>query len=130
MVEAFCIKNAIPPATSNLMNLALDEVLSNIVKYAYNAGRHGSIDVELGYAHGRLTAIVEDTGIPFDPLKFRRPDNVGPLSERKQGGLGILFVKRLVDSVLYDRTGGRNKLTLTIKVPLAQAATEQQDGHR
>jgi len=123
-IETFCTKNEIPTATSNLMNLALDEVLSNIVKYAYNASKHGSIDVELAYARGRLTAVVEDAGRPFDPLKFKRPDNAGPLNDRRQGGLGILFVKRLVDSVLYDRSGGRNRLTLTIKVPVAQAATE------
>src|SRR5262245_9041633 len=119
-VETFCTKNAIPAATSNLMNLALDEVLSNIVKYAYNASKHGLIEVELVHDRGRLTAIVEDNGRPFDPLKFQRPDNAGPINERRPGELGILFVKRLVDSVLYDRSDGRNKLTLAIKVPATE----------
>jgi serine/threonine-protein kinase RsbW len=118
-VEAFCAANDIPSATTNLMNLALDEVLSNIVKYAYDAPKSGSIDVELAYSDGRLTATVEDAGRPFDPLKFKGAVvNNGPLNSRRPGGLGILFVKRLMESALYKRSGGRNKLTMVAKVPL------------
>ena len=123
-VEAFCAANDIPPATSNLMNLALDEVLSNIVKYAYDASKNGPIDVELAYSDGRLTVTVEDAGRPFDPLTFKGPVNNGPLNSRRPGGLGILFVKRLMDSALYKRSGGRNRLTLVAKVPLPQGTKE------
>jgi serine/threonine-protein kinase RsbW len=118
-VEAFCATNDIPSATSDLMNLVLDEVLSNIAKYAYDAPGQGPIDIELEYSNATFTATVEDAGRPFDPLQFKRSDNSGPLKTRRQGGLGILFVKRLVDSVLYDRSGDRNKLTLKIKAPVA-----------
>lgn len=116
-VEEFCAKNDIPVATSNLVNLALDEVLSNIVNYAYEAEQQGSIDVELAYSQHTLTATVEDRGKPFDPLQFQRPVDTKPLRTRRQGGLGILFVKRLVDNVRYHRSGDRNTLTLVVKVP-------------
>jgi len=98
------------------MNLALDEVLSNIVKYAYDSPDTGTIDVELTYSNNELMASVEDRGIAFDPLTLQMPANTGPLRNRKEGGLGIFFVKRLMDSVVYERVGDRNKVTLTIKV--------------
>jgi len=123
-VEAFCTAHDIPAATSNLMNLALDEVLSNIVKYAYDASNNGPIDVELAYSGRRFTVTVEDAGRPFDPLTFKGPVNNGPLNSRNPGGLGILFVKRLMDSTLYKRSGGRNRLTLVAKVPSPQVAKE------
>ena len=117
VVDEFCTANDIPGAISNLMNLALDEVLSNIVKYAYDASNDGTIDVELAYSDHRLTAIVEDVGKPFNPLQFARQAARGPLKDRQPGGLGILFVKNLMDSVVYDRRSDRNKLTLVIRVP-------------
>jgi serine/threonine-protein kinase RsbW len=118
-VEAFCAANRIPATTSNVMNLALDEVLSNIVKFAYDASAHELIDIELEYAGSRLTATVEDSGRPFNPLQIPRHVSDVPLKDRSQGGLGIIFVTSLLDNVTYDRSGGRNRLTLTVKVPLA-----------
>jgi len=117
-VQAFCIANHIPDAISNRMNLALDEVLSNIAKYAYAALECGSIEVELMYTDNRFIATVHDAGKPFNPLLFHRPDNNGPMERRKQGELGILFVKSVTDSVAYDRSDDQNKLTLTINVPV------------
>ena len=118
-VEAFCTETHIPVAISNVMNLALDEVLSNIVKYAYDALEPGIVDVELTYSGNKFTATVQDVGRPFNPLRFLRPRAGGPLKDRQPGGLGILFVKNLMDSIAYDRTNDRNRLTLTIGVPVA-----------
>ena|SRR5215510_349125 len=116
-VEAFCGANQLPQATCNLMNLALDEVLSNIVKYAYNSPDTGTIDVELTYSNNKLMASIEDRGVAFNPLGLQMPANTGPLQSRKAGGLGIFFVKSLMDSVVYERVGNRNKVTVTIRVP-------------
>jgi serine/threonine-protein kinase RsbW len=117
MVDAFCGAHEVPVAVANRMHLALDEVLSNIVKYAYGASENGTIDVELMFSDNGLTAIVEDTGRPFDPLQLPQRDVKGPLKDRKAGGLGILFMRRLMDSVSYARRRNRNRLTLTIHMP-------------
>jgi len=118
LVDAFCGANHVPVTLSNRMNLALDEVLSNIVNYAYSASEGGTIDVELTFSNNELTALVEDRGKPFDPLQVPQNDNQkGSLKDRQLGGLGLLFVKQLMDSVSYARSGDRNKLTLTIHVP-------------
>ena len=118
-VEAFCAANAIPAAISNRMNLALDEVLSNIVKYAYDTSENEIIDVELTYSNNGFMATVQDAGKPFNPLLFPRPDTSGPLKDRRPGGLGILFVRSLMDSVAYERRSDRNRLTLIVGAPFA-----------
>jgi serine/threonine-protein kinase RsbW len=117
LVDRFCVEHDIPSQTSNLMKLVLDEVLSNIVAYAYDTPECGVIDVELAYANHELTATVEDDGKPFDPLQHPQPDIRGALKDRKQGGLGIFFVRNLIDSVAYHRIGSRNKLVLAKHVP-------------
>ena len=120
MVEAFCGANNVPEATCNLMQLALDEVLSNIVKYAYDPPGTGTIDVQLTYSTGQFMASVEDHGVAFDPVGFHAPVRNDPLQSRKEGGLGIFFVKRLLDGITYERVGDRNKVTLMIQVPPEQ----------
>ena len=124
-VEAFCVAKDIPQSSSNLMNLALDEILSNIIKFAYDASKSGLIDVDLTYSSNRFIATVEDAGRPFNPLQIPRHVSSEPLKDRRQGGLGIIFVTSLLDSVTYDRTGERNRLMLTIKVPSGQVSEEQ-----
>src|SRR5262245_54491509 len=124
MLETFCGAHKLPDATCNLMNLALDEILSNIVKYAYAVPEAGSIDVELAYSDNKLTASIEDHGVPFDPFGRQISIPHGPLESRREGGLGIVFVKSLLDSVAYERIGDRNKVTLTIVVRPADPSGE------
>jgi anti-sigma regulatory factor (Ser/Thr protein kinase) len=116
MVESFCDTHKLPAATSNLMNLALDEILSNIVKYAYEVPETGTIEVELEYSNNKLTASIEDRGVAFDPFERETVIPTGPLESREEGGLGIVFVKTLLDSVAYERIDGRNRVTLTTEV--------------
>ncbi len=114
-VTAFCVANDIPDVISNRMNLALDEVLSNIVKYAYEVPERGSIDVELTYSGDTLTAIIGDAGKPFNPLLPQRSVVGGPIEARPEGGWGIPIVVELMDRVSYHRSGSRNILTLVIE---------------
>jgi anti-sigma regulatory factor (Ser/Thr protein kinase) len=116
-LETFCKQTHIPASASRAMRLVLEEILSNIVKYAYAASKAGSIDLELRYCDHEFSAVVEDSGKPFNPLLFSTRKSTGPLQHRKPGGLGILFVKNLVDSAAYGRQDGRNRLTLTIAIP-------------
>jgi anti-sigma regulatory factor (Ser/Thr protein kinase) len=96
--------------------VALDEVLSNIVKYAYAGGPGGPIEVEFRMDKGVLRLTILDDGAPFDPLQAPPPDLASPLERRAAGGLGIALVRTLMDSVAYERKGGRNRLVLERKV--------------
>jgi serine/threonine-protein kinase RsbW len=59
---------------------------------------------------GNVEAIVEDDGKPFDPLAAPAPDLTG--KDRKPGGVGLHFVRNLMDEVTYTRRDGTNHLRL------------------
>ena len=95
------------------LNLALDELVTNVVSYGYDepAGDR-DITVALAVGDGRLTATLEDDGRPFDPLAKAPPDIDSSLEDRRIGGLGVHFVRTMMDDVQYRRVDGRNRLTL------------------
>jgi len=94
------------------MQVALDEVLTNVMKYAYTDNAEHKIQICLRVIDNVLEAVIEDDGAPFDPLAIRAPDVSAPLHERRVGGVGIHFVRNLMDEVDYDRVGERNRLVL------------------
>ena len=104
------------------VNLALDELLTNLISYAYPDGGEHAIEVHLAYANGRLTAVLVDDAAPFDPLsEVAAPDLDAPLDERPIGGLGLHFVRTLMDECAYQRDGERNRLTLVKHIKTADA---------
>ena len=94
------------------MQVALDEILTNITKYAYADDGEHKILIRFRVSGGVLEAMIEDDGAPFDTLAIPPPDVSAPLHERRVGGVGIHFVKSLMDEVAYDRVGDRNRLVL------------------
>lgn len=94
------------------VDVALDEILSNVAKFAYEAGE-GPVTVSASISHNPLaiTITVADEGEPFNPLLAPEPDTSLPLEKRKVGGLGIMLVRKMMDEVSYAREGRRNLLT-------------------
>jgi serine/threonine-protein kinase RsbW len=118
MVEEFGVKHSIPSAVVNEINLVLDEVVSNIISYGYSEDATGQIIVKLRYQPGEICVEVQDDGKAFDPLQAGRPDMSGTVQTRKVGGLGIYFVKELMDDVSYARVGNENLLAVKKKIPV------------
>jgi anti-sigma regulatory factor (Ser/Thr protein kinase) len=94
------------------MQVALDEVLRNIVDHGYTDEAEHEIRIRLRVLDTVLEAIIEDDGVPFDPLQSPAPDTRASLRERRIGGVGVHFVKNLMTEVRYDRVGDRNSLVL------------------
>ena len=95
------------------LNLALDELLTNLIDYAFPDGQRHSIALHLAFADGLLSAELCDDAAPFDPLTQAAPPVLdAPLDERPIGGLGLHFVRTLMDEVSYRRDGALNRLTL------------------
>jgi anti-sigma regulatory factor (Ser/Thr protein kinase) len=65
----------------------------------------------------RSTTASYDDGVPYDPLQAAEPDVTASLDERSIGGLGILLVKKMMDTVTYERAGGRNVLRMRKRLP-------------
>jgi len=98
------------------VDLALDEAVSNVVMYAYEEGAEGTIDIEAMANTEKIKIVITDSGRPFDPTTARDPDITLPVEERPVGGLGIFLVRQVMDSVNYERTDGKNVLTLRKKI--------------
>lgn len=111
-VDHYCACAGIPAATAYSVNLALDELITNVVSYGYDDGASHAIRVSLRVGGGLLTTEIEDDGKPFDPLDRADPDVDADVDDRKVGGLGIFLVKRMMDSVRYQRSGDRNHLVM------------------
>ena len=95
----------------NLIEIAVDEIMSNIANYAYGDDR-GKAYVLFNSNESGITLTFRDRGIPYNPLEKPDPDITLPVEARKIGGNGILIVKRIMDNVEYERTDGFNILKL------------------
>lgn len=113
LVEQFGLTHLVPSRIVNELNVALDEVLNNIISYGFEPGEQSEILVRLSLQQGEIVAEIEDAGRPFDLLSAPPPDLAGGLRERRVGGLGIHFVRNLMDAVEYARVGERNRLRLS-----------------
>jgi serine/threonine-protein kinase RsbW len=95
------------------INLVLEEALSNIIYYAFSDNKKHLINILLSLEDKKLTIKITDDGIPFDPTLHKEPDISLPVEEREIGGLGILLISKIMDTVKYSRDKNLNILTLT-----------------
>ena len=95
------------------VNVAVDEIFSNIARYS------GATAATLGcsLADGRMTLRFSDNGRPYDPTGKPDPDTTLSAEERDVGGLGIFMVKKIMDEVTYEYVDGLNILTLVKALP-------------
>ncbi len=111
-VDQLAATHGLTPDIVADMNIALDEVLSNIIRHGYSDDRVHKIQIRLTADDDVLQAEIEDDGKPFNPLTTPPPDLTGSLRERAIGGLGIHFVKNLMSEVAYSFIKNRNRLVL------------------
>lgn len=96
------------------IHLVAEELVVNIVEYAYSDSSKGYLDVEVGQDAGHVTLCFRDGGYPFNPLEKDPPDTSLPIAQRKMGGLGIYLVMSKTDSAIYQYTNGENVFTVSI----------------
>ncbi len=94
------------------LNLALEEVVTNIILYAYPKGSDGLVDIEAVLREHSIEFIITDSGVPFDPTSAPDVDITLSVEERSIGGLGIYLVRQLMDEVSYKRIDDKNVLTM------------------
>jgi serine/threonine-protein kinase RsbW len=100
-------------------HVALDEILSNVVKSGWKGGGEARIEIRLRLEGRALEMVILDDAPPFNPLEAGAPDTTSPVEERAIGGLGIEIVRRLMDGIEYRRLHDRqNQLTLRRRLGL------------
>jgi anti-sigma regulatory factor (Ser/Thr protein kinase) len=112
-MEGFLKRNGIDAHAFAGLDLAVDELLTNVVSYAFRDGARHRIDVEFDFSRGRLSIEIRDDGVPFNPLDIPPPKLDGELAEREVGGLGMHFVRNIADEITYRREANWNILTLS-----------------
>ena len=97
------------------LRLAVEEAVENIVNYAYSDGA-GYLEADTSVKDGVLSIVLQDAGVPFNPLDKEDPDITLSAEDRPIGGLGIFLCKKLMDSVEYEFVNGCNKLTIRKRI--------------
>jgi anti-sigma regulatory factor (Ser/Thr protein kinase) len=113
-VNGFLADNECPKNIQQQIDVAIDEILSNIARYAYETPP-GSVSIQCcleGIDAKTVVIIFSDSGEPFNPLKSEAPDITLTPEEREIGGLGILVVKKSMDEINYEYKNGMNVLTI------------------
>ena len=113
-LEAAMSQSSIPELVINRSKVILDEILSNIILYAYDDEQEHTIEIRLSLDSNGIRVTIKDDGIPFNPLGCAAPDTTAPMDERELGGLGIHLVKKLADEVVYQRHINSNVLTIVL----------------
>ena len=114
-MEQWLEKNSCPSKTIMQISLCVEELFTNVARYAY-PDRNGEVTFSISCQEDEMTLRMTDSGLPFDPLKQAEPDITLSAGERPIGGLGILIVKKTMDSVRYESRNGQNILTMKKKL--------------
>ena len=110
-ISSELMKTNYPLNKQNEIEIAAEEVFTNIVSYAYGP-ESGKVKITF-YTENEVTIKFEDNGRPFNPHEQEAPDLNKPINEREIGGLGLYMVKKIMDRVEYTREEGKNILIIT-----------------
>ncbi len=105
---------SLTPRTCYILDLALEEMATNIIKYGYDEPGMHIIEIEIEFSPRMLTLTLIDDGHAFDPLEAPSPDEEATEEEREVGGVGIYLIRNMVRSMRYRREGNHNILVITI----------------
>ena len=112
LIEAFGAAHGLSPEVVFKLNLALDEVVTNIISHAYDDADEHQIAIRVALDGEGVLVRVEDDGRAFNPLDAPRPDLGLDLANRAIGGLGVHIVRSVMDALEYRRENDRNILIM------------------
>ena len=94
------------------IEMAVDEACSNIIEHAYGGEGKGNIRCTCDVSDYALTVSLQDTGRSFDPSTIKNPNLSDNLDDRQAHGLGLFFIRKWMDEVLFESNGKHNTLTM------------------
>ena len=120
-IEGFAQSRAVAGDDLARVLIAVEELVTNIVRYGYAPGEEpGSARITLRLEGERLAIEIVDDSRPFDPFAQPEPDFDAPVDARRIGGLGLHIVKALMDRTRYRRDGSYNVVEISRPVALAK----------
>jgi serine/threonine-protein kinase RsbW len=131
-LDGFAVAASISPYVASKLQVAMDEVLSNVIHHGFSGaavGRH-DIGLDVRLLSDRVELEISDDGPEFDPTRAEAAPAADSAAEPRVGGAGLLFVRALVDDLRYQRNAGLNCLVLTKRLPVAGIVNGGLDGDR
>jgi anti-sigma regulatory factor (Ser/Thr protein kinase) len=110
--DTFAEHYGIPDPIRLKMHVVIDELLMNIISYAYPDDDRHDICIKVELSTDRLKVSMVDDGVPFNPLGIETPDTELSLEEREIGGLGIHLIRKMMDRVSYQRRIEKNVISV------------------
>ena len=108
----FSVQNRLPIKISNAVDLVLDEIVNNIISYGYDDQNEHQIDIFVFIENGMLNLQIEDDARRFNPLGNAETDTSSSMEERKIGGLGLHFIRNMMDEISYKYINKKNCLIM------------------
>ena len=105
------------------VQVAVDEACSNIIEHAYGGEGHGDVECTCRIHDDGLTVVLRDHGQPFDPTGVPEPDLQADLEDRSLGGLGLYFVRKLMDEVHFEFAPDTGNVLTLVKRKEKEAAS-------
>lgn len=127
-IKQFCVDNNVSDDKYHDIVLILDEMVTNVISYAYPDGRVHTFTLDIHKGNDqRIYMKLVDDGIPFNPLAQEEADTDSSLEERQIGGLGIFIVKHLAEAVEYSRLDDKNNLDVVVSI-VCRNHDEEKEG--
>ena len=127
-ISEFLEAHSTPYRSGYTVNLALEELVVNIIRYAYMDLDEHHIDIDLNIVDQQLVLVIEDDGRPFDPQagNIREMEYAEDPEELQVGGLGLVLVLDMVDMLKYARVKDKNRTEVRIKFKEADEPAETE----
>ena len=114
--DKFCEEHNISATVNQKVDLAIDDLVNNIISYGYHDKDVHTIDIAFKRMENELIILIEDDAKPFNPFDAEVDSTHLSIDERDIGGLGIHLVKSLMQSCQYQRKANKNVVALTIQL--------------
>lgn len=107
-IETFCAGDKQLSSGLFIIQLVIEELVTNIIKYGSRAAKEESIEIRLRNENGKVILTISDDTDAFNPLDAAEPDVTLPAEEREIGGLGLFLIRKKVQSITYEHKNGLN----------------------
>jgi anti-sigma regulatory factor (Ser/Thr protein kinase) len=116
----YYLENGIVEDICYEIRLALEEAISNTIKYGYEDQLVHTIHIRAGFKNAEIFLEIEDDANEFNPLEASIPDLSLPVEKKPIGRLGIYLMRSVMDGVDYKRVGTKNILKMTKVINILQ----------
>ena len=107
-VERWSRENHLSLEAQYTLQLTVEELVTNIVKYGVRAESEPTVEIEIREENGEVTLTVSDNTVAFNPLSIADPDITRTAEEREIGGLGLFLIRKKTSSINYEYKSGLN----------------------